>query len=288
VDHSQARSKNLEQIAFARLARDSAFELMLTSVLLFGVVSIVRCVIGPSPISRVIAGIHAELWIVGATVGLLLAGLILSPPGRASGGHANPAISLAMWRFGVFPAAGVIPYAIAQLLGSIVGVVTARAVWGQAVADPPVVYAVIQPAPFWSTAPLFAAEATGVGVIVFIVGYCLSVPRLAPRVPWVVGLLIGLGIALLGTSTGGSLNPARQFGPAVVSGHTDELSVFLVAPMVGAGIAAQLLQVFQGHRQLLTHRLCGAHPDGRRLDERSDAAGRTPSTAAQEGTASSM
>jgi hypothetical protein len=91
-------------------------------------------------------------------------------------------------------------------------------------------------------------------------------------VPWVVGLLIGLGIALLGTSTGGSLNPARQFGPALVSGHTDKLWVFLVAPMVGAGIAARLLQAFQRYRQLLTHRLCGTHPDGRRLDERSGTA----------------
>jgi hypothetical protein len=87
LDHSQALSKNMEHVAFARLARDSAFELMLTLVLLFGVVSIVRWVIGPSPISR------------------------------------------AMWRFGVFPATGIVPYAIAQLLGSIVGVVAARAVW---------------------------------------------------------------------------------------------------------------------------------------------------------------
>src|ERR1700733_15611417 len=123
--------------------RDSAFELILTSALLFGVVSIVRWVIGPSPISRTIPAIHTELWVVGAAVAFLLAGLILSPLGRASGGHTNPAISLAMWRFGVFPAAGVIPYAIAQLLGSIVGVVAARAVWDQDVADPPVVYAVI-------------------------------------------------------------------------------------------------------------------------------------------------
>jgi hypothetical protein len=30
----------------------------------------------------------------------------------------------------------------------------------------------------------------------------LSIPQLAPLVPWVVGILIGLGIALLGTSTG--------------------------------------------------------------------------------------
>src|SRR4051812_28925068 len=100
------------------------------------------------------------------------------------------------------------------------------------------------------------------GVIVFIIGYCLSVPRLTTRVPWVVGGLIGLGVVLLGTSTGGSLNSARQFGPAVISGHTDKLWVYLFAPMVGAEIAARLLQAFQKPRRVLTHRLCGTEVDG--------------------------
>ena len=68
--------------------------------------------------------------IVGASVAILIAGLILSPPGRATGGHMNPAISLAMWRFGVFPGAGVVPYIIAQLLGSVLGVLVARAALG--------------------------------------------------------------------------------------------------------------------------------------------------------------
>src|SRR6202046_5827990 len=140
MDQSPELPNNAGRVSFSRLARDSVFELVLTSVLLFGVVSIVRCVIGPSPISRTIPGIHAELWIVGAAVALLLAGLILSPPGRASGGHTNPAVSLAMWRFGVFPGTGVIPYSIAQLLGSVLGVVAASRVWGDVVGDPTVGY----------------------------------------------------------------------------------------------------------------------------------------------------
>jgi glycerol uptake facilitator-like aquaporin len=247
----------VEHVAFARLARDSAFELMLTFVLLFGVVSIVRWVIGPSPISRAVPGIHAELWIVGAAVALLLAGLILSPPGRASGGHTNPAISLAMWRFGVFPGMGVFPYAIAQLLGSVLGVVAARGVWGRVVAEPPVVYAALQPGQGWSTWELFATEALGTAVIVFLVGICLAVQRLTPFVPWIVGALVGMGIAVLGTASGGSLNPARQFGPAVVSGQTRFLWVYLLAPLVGAAVAAWLRRRIQYHRRVLTHRLCG-------------------------------
>src|SRR6185436_21043866 len=103
---------------------------------------------------------------------------------------------------------------------------------------------------------------------VFTVGYFLSIPRLAPLVPWLVGILIGFGIALLGAQTGGSLNPARQFGPAVISKHTAKLWVFLVAPLVGAELAARLLHGFQKRRHVLTHRLCGTQADGRPLEDR--------------------
>ena len=257
MQESPALPEKGERPGIVRLARDSAIELILTSILLFGVVTIVRWVIGPSPISRAIPGIHAELWIVGAAVALLLAGLILSPPGRASGGHTNPAISLAMWRFGVFPGAGVIPYSIAQLLGSVFGVVAARLVWGHVVAESPVVYAALQPGQGWSTWQLFVVEALGMTVIAFVVGLCLAVPRLTSFVPWIVGSLVGLGIALLGTATGGSLNPARQFGPAVASGQTRFLWVYLLAPMFGAAIAAWLRGKIQRQRRVLAHRLCG-------------------------------
>ncbi len=169
----------------------------------------------------------------------------------------NPAISLAMWRFGVFPGAGVIPYTIAQLLGSVLGVVAARRVWGDVVAEPTVVYGALQPGPGWSTWELFATEAFGMAVIVFLVGLCLSVQRLTPFVPWIVGALVGIGIAVLGTATGGSLNPARQFGPAVVSGQTQVLWAYLVAPFVGAAVAAWLRSLLQYRRKVLTHRLCG-------------------------------
>src|SRR6201993_1376999 len=153
-----------QQLPLARILRDSALELFLTFLMLFGVVSIVRWVIGPSPISQTIPEIHAELLIVGVAVAILIAGLIMSPPGRMSGCHMNPAISLAMWRFGVFPGIGVAPYIIAQLLGSVLGVVVARAVWGPVVAEPPVAYAVLQPGPGWSSMSLFVAETLSMAV----------------------------------------------------------------------------------------------------------------------------
>jgi glycerol uptake facilitator-like aquaporin len=257
-----AASVTNPQLPFARILRDSLLELFLTFLMLFGVVSIVRWVIGPSLISRMIPEIHAELLIVGVAVAILIAGLIMSPPGRMTGGHMNPAISLAMWRFGVFPGVGVAPYIIAQLLGSVLGGVAARVVWGPVVAAGPVAYAVLQPGPGWSTVTLFTAETVSMAIIVLLVGFCLAVPRLAPLVPWIVGGAIGIAIAVLGTSTGGSVNPARQFGPATLSGQTNFLWVYLFAPMVGALLAAWLREIIQRHREVLTHRLCGTNRDG--------------------------
>jgi hypothetical protein len=74
-----------ERSSLAGILRDSALELLLTFLMLFGVVSIVRWVIGPSPISQMIPEIHAELLIVGVAVAIFIAGLISSPPGRTTG-----------------------------------------------------------------------------------------------------------------------------------------------------------------------------------------------------------
>jgi glycerol uptake facilitator-like aquaporin len=244
------------------IARHSALECLLTFVLLFGVVTFVRWMIGPSAVSRAIPDIHLQLVIVGAAVGGLVAGLILSPPGRASGAHLNPAISLAMWRFGVFPGAGVLPYAAAQLAGSALGVLAAGAVWGSAATRPPVSYAVLQPAAGWGAGPLFAVEALSMFVIVLIIGACLSMRRLAGAVPWVVGLLVGGAIALLGTVSGGSDNPARQFGPAVASGQARFLWAYLLAPMLAATLAAAARRAISPARPVMTHRLSGPRAGG--------------------------
>src|SRR5258707_3095084 len=95
------------QLKLSALISNSMLELILTCVLLFGVTTIVRFVIGPSLISRALPDIHVQLFLVGALVAVLLSLLIISLPGKVSGGHMNPAISLSMWRFRVVSARGI-------------------------------------------------------------------------------------------------------------------------------------------------------------------------------------
>jgi aquaporin TIP len=91
------------------------------------------------------------------------------------------------------------------------------------------------------------------GIMTFIVVYTFHVvsdPRdgrkkgLAATAPaaLAVGLVTGACVLSLGSMTGGSMNPARSFGPAVVSGQFGNQAVYWVGPMIGAAVAALVHQ----------------------------------------------
>jgi glycerol uptake facilitator protein/aquaporin Z len=142
------------------------------------------------------------------------------------------------------------------LIGSVLGVLVGRLVCGVAAARPPVTYAALHPEPGLTYGAFFLLETVTMAFIIVIVGVVLAVPRIAFALPLIVGLLVGGAIAGLGTVTGGSDNPARQFGPAVVSGQTALLAIYLIAPLVAALIAPPIkAKLLQPH--LTTHKLSG-------------------------------
>jgi glycerol uptake facilitator-like aquaporin len=63
-------------------------------------------------------------------------------------------------------------------------------------------------------------------------------------------------IVWLGPLSGGSGNPARQFGPALFAGADLTLTAYLTAPLLGAVAAAGLHRLLL-RRRPVTHRLCG-------------------------------
>jgi aquaporin Z len=61
-----------------------------------------------------------------------------------------------------------------------------------------------------------------------------------------IGLTVGLEAMFAGPITGGSMNPARSIGPAVMSGNYEHLWIYIAATIIGAVIAAQVfLKLFQ-------------------------------------------
>ncbi|MEU6341049.1 aquaporin [Streptomyces sp. NPDC046977] len=232
------------------LAR-AADEFALTTALLFVAVTVVRWLRDPGSALRV-ADLDAALAVIGVISGIVLTGLILSPPGRRSGGHTNPAVTVALWVMGAFPGRAVLPYALGQFAGSAAGTALGRLVWGPAVSRPAVAHAAIRPAAGWHPASVFLAEAGGMMLLILVVGFVMARPGRVHRVPCAIGLSVGLVIVLLGSRSGGSINPARQFGPAVLSGQTTDLWIYLVAPVLGAVAGAWL------------HRLLARRPVGSR------------------------
>ncbi|MEV6485707.1 aquaporin [Streptomyces sp. NPDC051576] len=227
----------------ARTLHSALLELALTALMLFVVATTVRWLMGSidpgsggwwnTPEGRLLA--------VAPLSGYTVTAVMLSPWGRTTGGHVNPAITLAMWRYGRTPGRDVLPFIVGQLLGSVLGIAAGRLVWGPVFASPPVDFAVIRPAPGWSWAAVAAVEATTMFVIVAVAGIAGSSRRLAPFTPWAVGTMIAAQIIAFGTLSGGIANPAREFGPALLSGDLSLLPGYLLAPPLGALAATTLI-----------------------------------------------
>ncbi|MGD1216900.1 aquaporin [Streptomyces krungchingensis] len=214
-------------------------EFAATAILLFVMVTLVRVVYGTdSPVAQAVPWAEGRLAIdalvSGGTVGLLVA----SPLGRRSGGHLNPAVSLAFWLLSALPGRAAIAYVVAQLAGSAAGVAAGRLLWGEDAATPAVGYATVRAADGVPWTVVFAAEAGATAVMLAAVVFVASRPRPVLPVPVVAaGAVAGL-IMLVGQGAGGSFNPARQFGPELFAGDFTWLWVYLTAPLVGAGIFA--------------------------------------------------
>jgi MIP family channel proteins len=171
----------------------------------------------------------------GLAIGVMVAAL-----GHVSGGHFNPAITLGLFlgRKIDLPMAGV--YWAAQLLGGVIAaLVVALTVSREAVAiGTPVL------APDVNPLVGIILEMIATFFLVLVV-YGTVIDQRAPAsvYPFAIGLTITIGILAIGSFTGGALNPARGFGPALVGGEWGGTLAWLIGPLLG-GVAAWALHTY--------------------------------------------
>lgn len=216
--------------------RAAGVEFGMTTAFMAIVFSLVRWGVGTAPPDASTYELRVRVAVVSLLVGLTIVAFAASPPGRFSGAHMNPAITLGMFAAGSFPGRRVLPYLTAQLAGSIAASAVFGVVRGDAASSRPVRWSVVQPGPGWGALSVAVAESVTLMLIVAIMCW-MSLRRPMWPAVWVVGGLFGLQGVLLGTLTGGSANPARQLGPALFSGEFRFLAVYLVAPVAGGVIA---------------------------------------------------
>jgi MIP family channel proteins len=163
--------------------------------------------------------------------GAVVAALIYSL-GHISGAHFNPAVTLAFWRSGFFPANRVVPYILAQILGAVLASVVLFLSLG-AVAN---LGATLPLQGNWLQALILETILT---FILMLVIFGSGLDRRAPIgfAGIAIGLTVGLEAACMGPITGASMNPVRSFAPALVGGLWQHHWVYWVAPIVGAQLA---------------------------------------------------
>ena len=171
--------------------------------------------------------------------GILFAGgataVVYSPLGQISGGHINPAVTLAFWRLGKVPARDAVIYVVMQFAGAFAGAYAAGLAWGPLTTG--VQYAATVPGDGYSQAGAFAAETAITFLLVFLIFVCVNKPRIAPKTGLLAGSLVALLVMIEAPVTGTSLNPARTLAPAVLAPNYTALWVYFAGPAAGALLA---------------------------------------------------
>jgi aquaporin Z len=170
---------------------------------------------------------------IAATFGLVVLALIYAL-GDVSGAHLNPAVTVGFAAAGRFPLRDVLPYVASQLVGAFAASALLHSLF-----PAHLTLGATQPAGgVWQS---FAFEVVLTLLLMVVV---LRVSTGAKEKGITAGIAVGAVIALeamfAGPVCGASMNPARSFAPAVVSGRTDHLWLYLVAPVLGA-LAAVLV-----------------------------------------------
>jgi MIP family channel proteins len=148
--------------------------------------------------------------------------------GHISGAHFNPGVTLSFAVFRHFQVRDVVPYWLAQLGGALIGAGILHALFGH-FADAAVT------SPSGSDLQSFGLEVVLTFVLMLVITSVATDTRAAGQAAAIaIGAAVGLDVLLGGSISGGSMNPARSFGPAVASGDLGSLWIYLIAPPLGA------------------------------------------------------
>lgn len=181
----------------------------------------------------------------------LAVAVLVSCMAEISGSHFNPPFTLAIYLCGGLDLNLVVPYLACQLLGGIAGAAMAKAMTtAEKYAEVHGAAFAVLPADGPVGRALFAEVAmTCLITLVLLLGAVNSKTK-SPTVPFLVGCTVIFNILAGGGVSGTCMNPARAFGPAVMSNYWTYHWVYWVGPVAGGLLAAALVRLLLGDRKL--------------------------------------
>jgi aquaporin Z len=173
--------------------------------------------------------------------GLMVMGIILFM-GAVAGAHLNPAVSMAFALRRDFPWLRVPGYVVAQLIGATLAALVLRAVLGDVGG-----LGATRPGPGYTAAQAFWIEALlTLGLVSVILGTASGAQNVGGLGALAVGGYIALAGLWAAPISGASMNPARSFGPAIVSGSPSDYWVYVAGPLAGALAAVGCAFILRG------------------------------------------
>jgi aquaporin Z len=180
--------------------------------------------------------------------------LAISPLGKLSGAHVNPVLSLAFWIQGKMSKTDFLGYAIGQFCGGIIGSFLLVSVWGEFAAS--ITNGMTVPGKGYSLPFVFSAEIYMTFLLVLSILIFLSSSRLMRWTPLMTWFLMTAMVWLGSPISGTSVNPARSFGPALVTWFWQDQWIYYISPVLGSLMAVMVFRwLTMGKRSILTAKL---------------------------------
>jgi aquaporin NIP len=161
--------------------------------------------------------------------------------GHLSGAHINPAVTFAFTLTRHFPLRDALAYIPAQAAGATSAALVLLAAWS----DKPANLGATVPTVSASRAVLYEAVLTTLLMFV-IMAVATDTRAVGAAAAIAIGGVIGLDALFGGPVTGASMNPARSFGPALVSGTWTSFWVYIAGPFLGAAVGGLAYQLVRG------------------------------------------
>ena len=179
-------------------------------------------------------------WVVVGLVHFLTLFTIVMTIGAISGAHVNPAVTLALLALRKIRPNDAAVYILLQLAGAVAGALMTKFFLIDDLADQQNVGATaLNLSILGGDFQGFIAEMVGTFFLVWAVVAVAVNPRAARD--WsglAIGGTLGFVLLIIGPLTGAAVNPARWFGPALVSGEWNTPLLYIFAPIVGGVLAA--------------------------------------------------